>query len=70
MKELVQLANNNLLYRIWNVLNEYVTFICKSDQEKVFSNEKLEILVTALLKKDQNEVFAAYKAVSLKEYVE
>lgn len=70
MKELVQLANNNLLYRIWNVLNEYVTFICKSDQEKVFSNEKLEILVTALLKKDQNKVFAAYKAVSLKEYVE
>ncbi|MGM0874885.1 MAG: FadR/GntR family transcriptional regulator [Bacillota bacterium] len=70
MKELVQLANNNLLYRIWNVLNEYVTFICKSGQEKVFSNEKLEILVTALLKKEQNEVFAAYKAVSLKENVE
>lgn len=70
MKELVQLANNNLLYRIWNVLNEYVTFICKNDQENVFSNEKLEILVTALLKKDQNEVFAAYKAVSLKENVE
>lgn len=70
MKELVQLTNNHLLYRIWNVLNDYVAYICKSDIEKVYPNEKLEMLVTALLKKEQNEVFAAYEAVSLKENVE
>lgn len=65
MKDLVHLANNYLLFRIWNVLNEYVTFVCKSDQEKVYPNNKLEKLVTALLKKEHKEVFAAYESVSL-----
>ncbi|UHA62561.1 GntR family transcriptional regulator [Metabacillus litoralis] len=32
MTELVKLANNFLLYRIWNVLNEYVNFVYKGDQ--------------------------------------
>lgn len=66
MKELVLLTNNYLLFRIWSVLNEYVTFVCENDQEKVYPNSNLEMLVTALLKKEQKEVLAAYEAVSLK----
>ncbi|QGQ47504.1 FadR family transcriptional regulator [Metabacillus sediminilitoris] len=66
MKELILLTNNYLLFRIWSVLNEYVTFVCENDQEKVYPNSNLEMLVTALLKKEQKEVLAAYEAVSLK----
>lgn len=66
MKELVLLTNNYLLFRIWSVLNEYVTFVCENDQEKVYPNSNLEMLVTALLKKEHKEVLAAYEAVSLK----
>ncbi|MBO1514238.1 FadR/GntR family transcriptional regulator [Metabacillus bambusae] len=70
MKEIIQLSNNHLLFRIWMVINDYVTFVCKCDQVKVYSNEKLEMLVNTLLNKEQEKVFAAYEAVSLKEYVE
>jgi DNA-binding FadR family transcriptional regulator len=70
MKEIIQLSNNHLLFRIWMVLNDYVTFVCKSNQVKVYSNEKLEMLVNTLINKDQEKVFAAYEEVSLKEYVE
>jgi GntR family transcriptional regulator, transcriptional repressor for pyruvate dehydrogenase complex len=67
MKELVHLANNHLLYRIWIVLNEYITFISKGDQEELYTNNKLEELVTSLLKKEHSKVLAAYEAVSLKK---
>jgi DNA-binding FadR family transcriptional regulator len=70
MKELVHLTNNYLLYRIWSILNEYVSLIYKNDHEKVYPNNKLEMLVTALLMKEQNEITSAYEAISLKKNVE
>jgi len=70
MTELVKLANNFLLYRIWNVLNEYVNFVYKGDQSHSFPKKHLEILLDALIKKDHLEVFIQYEAVSLKENVE
>ncbi|PGT91229.1 GntR family transcriptional regulator [Bacillus sp. AFS040349] len=70
MTELVKLANNFLLYRIWNVLNEYVNFVYKGDQSHSFPKKHLEMLLDALIKKDHLEVFIQYEAVSLKENVE
>lgn len=70
MKELIQLANNHLLYRIWNVLNEYVSFVYKGNQNHVYTTLNFEKLLNALLKKDYMEVLTCYEAVSLKENVE
>lgn len=70
MKELMQLANNFLLYRIWTVLSEYVNYICKIDQTQVYPAEKLEMLVKALIEKQDKQVFTFYEAISIKEYVE
>ncbi|KKI91731.1 hypothetical protein WQ54_12910 [Bacillus sp. SA1-12] len=70
MKELMQLSNNHLLYRIWSVLNEYVTYVSKRDEAMVYSHEKLEMLITALLNKKRENVFAAYEAISFEENVE
>ncbi|UPG65851.1 FadR/GntR family transcriptional regulator [Metabacillus endolithicus] len=70
MTELVKLANNFLLYRIWNVLNEYVSFVYKGDQSHSSSKKHLAMLLDALIKKDHLEVFIQYEAVSLKENVE
>lgn len=70
MKELMVIANNHLLYRIWNVLNEYVYFVHKGNDEVFYTKKNGEKLIKALLKKDQMEVYKIYQLVSLKENVE
>ncbi|PMC37055.1 GntR family transcriptional regulator [Bacillus sp. UMB0899] len=70
MKELMVLANNHLLYRIWNVLNEYVYFVHKGNDESFYKKNHGEKLINALLEKDQAEVYRIYESVSLKENVE
>ncbi len=70
MKELMSLANNHLLFRIWNVLNEYVYFVHKGNDDFVYTEQNGEKLVNALLQKDQLEVYRIYELVSLKENVE
>ncbi|HZH60017.1 MAG TPA: GntR family transcriptional regulator [Metabacillus sp.] len=70
MKELMFLANNHLLYRIWNVLNEYVYFVNKGNDEVFYTKKNGEKLIKALLEKDQVEVYRIYQLVSLKENVE
>jgi len=70
MKELMFLANNHLLYRIWNVLNEYVYFVHKGNDEVFYTKKNGEKLIKALLEKDQMEVYRIYQLVSLKENVE
>ncbi len=70
MKELMVLANNHLLYRIWNVLNEYVYFVHKGNDEIGYTMKNGKKLINALLEKDQVEVYKIYESVSLKENVE
>lgn len=70
MMELVQLANNHLLYRIWSVLSEYVTLVDKRNHEVIYSNEELDMLVTALLNKNPEAVFTAYQHIAIQENVE
>ncbi|MDQ0231024.1 FadR/GntR family transcriptional regulator [Metabacillus malikii] len=70
MKELVKLANNHLLFRIWTVLNEYVTLAKRSMNEESLDKGKMSKLVSSLLERKQSEVFAAYAAISIKENVE
>jgi len=70
MKELMVLADNHLLYRIWNVLNEYVYFVHKGNDEIYYTKKNGEKLISALIEKDQVEVYRIYESVSLKENVE
>ncbi|WP_226528536.1 FadR/GntR family transcriptional regulator [Metabacillus niabensis] len=70
MKELMVLADNHLLYRIWNVLNEYVYFVHKGNDEIYYTKKNGEKLINALIEKDQVEVYRIYESVSLKENVE
>lgn len=66
MKELVQLANNHLLYRIWIVLNEYVSLVHKYVNVEVDTVDKMKELVASLLARKQTEVLTSYQKLSLK----
>lgn len=66
MKELVQLANNHLLYRIWIVLNEYVSLVHKHVNVEVDAVDKMKELVASLLERKQTEVLTSYQKLSLK----
>ncbi len=66
MKELVQLANNHLLYRIWIVLNEYVSLVHKHVNVEVDAIDKMKELVASLLERKQTEVLTSYQKLSLK----
>lgn len=66
MKELVQLANNHLLYRIWIVLNEYVSLVHKHVNVEVDAGDKMKELVASLLERKQTEVLTSYQKLSLK----
>ncbi|MRX71746.1 GntR family transcriptional regulator [Bacillus lacus] len=67
MMELVALADNRLLFRIWVVLNEYVRAALPS----VFSRgTDYTELIGALAENDRVLVYQAYEKLALKENVE
>ncbi|WP_273128549.1 FadR/GntR family transcriptional regulator [Bacillus weihaiensis] len=70
MSELVQLANNHLLYRVWRVLNEYVSFVSTRNKDKTYSSEALEHFVHSIYQKNEEQIKDAYTKLALTENVE
>ncbi|WP_226667058.1 FadR/GntR family transcriptional regulator [Metabacillus litoralis] len=70
MNNLVLIANNYLLSRIWRVLNEYVNFVSTRNKAATYPKEYFENLVSALLVKDNDKTMKAYKMLTLEENVE
>ncbi|TXC90199.1 FadR family transcriptional regulator [Metabacillus litoralis] len=70
MNNIVLIANNHLLSRIWRVLNEYVHFVAKGNKVDTYPKEYFENLVNALLIKNPEKTMKAYQMLALEENVE
>lgn len=70
MNNIVLIANNHLLSRIWRVLNEYVHFVAKGNKVDTYPKESFENLVNALLIKNPEKTMKAYQMLALEENVE
>jgi GntR family transcriptional regulator, transcriptional repressor for pyruvate dehydrogenase complex len=64
VEELILLSNNHLSHRIWNVLNDYETFIIGEKKITPEIKEKLLNLLQGLETQDKETVQTAYKEIS------
>ncbi|XXM71027.1 FadR/GntR family transcriptional regulator [Lysinibacillus sphaericus] len=64
VEELILLSNNYLSHRIWNVLNDYETFIIGEKKITPEIKEKLLNLLQGLENQDKESVQAAYRQIS------
>ncbi|WP_412103419.1 FadR/GntR family transcriptional regulator [Rossellomorea aquimaris] len=62
-EEIILISNNYLSHRIWNILNDYETFIIGEKKITPEIKEKLLDLLTGLEKQDKESVQAAYKKI-------
>ncbi|WP_235860326.1 FadR/GntR family transcriptional regulator [Rossellomorea aquimaris] len=64
VEELILLSNNYLSHRIWNVLNDYETFIIGEKKITPEIKEKLLNLLQGLENQDKESVQTAYRQIS------
>ncbi|MFC0270281.1 FadR/GntR family transcriptional regulator [Metabacillus herbersteinensis] len=67
MEEIVRVTDNHLLYRIWMIINQYMSVVCKREHQEYHSQITYLSILQGLLEKDSESVFRLYQQIRLKK---